>query len=212
MAKFTTILAGAISILVMGISAAPTIVTDSDSIMEKRCVPGTATILAPFDIIDFDITKPPSTPGWSSNPLFGVFQYSDNLINYRQLLRFNPPSSGNCAWVMNLPQSRYNAEVLQDKPANNGGPVHLSFWGVEGSYKAGDSISDVNIKPGSFGVSAVQPGEQSFHQVPCDQIGTDLLVRIPESDAPVTQSVYWRQDINPADREGSLGIYMRVSW
>ncbi|KAK0708051.1 hypothetical protein B0H67DRAFT_589185 [Lasiosphaeris hirsuta] len=206
MTKLSTAITGAIAILAMGTSAAPS--TAAETVVDKRCT-GT-TIQAPQDIIIFDITDTPETSGWSTNPLVQIFQYSDNLINYRQVLRFNPPSTGTCTWVMNLPASRYNTHVLQDKPANNAGPVHLSFWGVESTYKPGDKISDVKPKPGPYGVNAVQPGEQIIHSEPCAQIGTDLLVRIPPWDAAVTQSVYWAQDIKPGNPADSLGIYIKV--
>jgi hypothetical protein len=120
------------------------------------------------------------------------------------------PSTGTCAWVMNLPALRYNTEVRQQQPGN-GRPVHLSFYGVDGSYKAGDTLGDVKLIPGPWSSKAVQPGEQPLVEQLCEHMGTDMFVRTPERQEAVRQMVSWNQDIKEWDAQGSLGIYMRVT-
>ncbi|KAK3344537.1 hypothetical protein B0T25DRAFT_573472 [Lasiosphaeria hispida] len=195
------------AILATGISALPT--TLSERTLDKRCTPGTTTILAPHDMILYELHNPSNTPGYSTgSSLF--LQLNSPTYSYRQLLRFNTPSTGKCAWVMNFPASRYNTEVHQQQP-DNGGPVHLSFYGVERSYKAGGTLGDVKLIPGPWSSKAVQPGEQTLVEQPCEQMGTDMFVRTPEGHEAVSQMVYWNQDIKEWDAQGSLGIYMRVT-
>ncbi|KAK3395306.1 hypothetical protein B0H63DRAFT_463027 [Podospora didyma] len=199
MIKLVNLLAGAVSLFAIGAVAAP-----SEPIEARQC---TSTILAPSDLIIFDLAQP-NAPGWSVNPYFEVARNYD-ASGYKMIVRFTPPTTGSCAWVMNLPLARLNNEVLQGKPS--AGPVLLSFYGVPtGGYNPGDKLADVEIKPGPFGVNAIQPGMQTIHAEPCKQIGSDLFIQIPEW---ITEQmwVYWRQDIQPANVTNSLGIYMQVN-
>ena len=175
----------------------------------KRCTSGSGAtqILPPTEIITFDLTNP-SAPGVSpAVPLF--FQYTSSELTFRQLLRFDTPSSGTCSWILNLPAERYDASNIYQKTPEHGGPVHLSFSGVDGSFKAGGTIGDVKVKPGPYGVVAVKPGEQVIHSQPCSEIGTDVFVRVPEGNDQAMQAVWWVQDVREVDEKGSLGFYMK---
>lgn len=166
----------------------------------------TPSILAPYDIITYDLGAP-STPGWSTKPFFEAARSYDGT-GYKQLLRFNPPSEGaSCSWVMNLPSSRFS-EVLQGKPS--AGPVQFAFYGVEqGGYTPGTTLAELKVKPGPFGVNSVMEGKQVIHAEPCKQIGGEVLVQIPDWVSEQMWA-YWIQDIRPSDEANSLGIYMQV--
>ncbi|KAK3316785.1 hypothetical protein B0H66DRAFT_562184 [Apodospora peruviana] len=178
--------------------------TTASALTPRVCTNGPQ---APYDIITYDLSQP-DVPGWSTSPAFEAALSYDGT-GYKQLLRFTPPSTGTCSWVMSLPASRMDKEVWQGRPYN--GPVLFSFYGVQpGGYTPGGKLSDLQVKPGPFGVNAVQAGTQVIHAEPCSQIGGELFVTIPEW---ITEQMwaYWRQDIRTSDPAGSLGIYMQVS-
>ncbi|KAK3682191.1 hypothetical protein B0T22DRAFT_278797 [Podospora appendiculata] len=196
MAKLMSLLASMLGAFALGTSASP--------LEARTCKSG---ILAPYDIITYDLAQP-NVPGWSTSPAFEAARNYDGT-GYKQLLRFTPPAEGSCAWVMNLPTARLANEVWQGKPS--AGPVLLSFYGVPiGAYTPGTKLSQLQIKPGPFGVNAIQPGSQTIHAEPCKQIGGEVFIQIPDW---ITEQmwVYWRQDINPANVTNSLGIYMQVN-
>ncbi|KAK3938659.1 hypothetical protein QBC46DRAFT_389763 [Diplogelasinospora grovesii] len=203
MAKMT-ILAGLLGIFALNSAAAASPGINTTPGLEARtCTTGPQ---APYDIITYDLSAP-DTPGWSTNPYFEAARNYDGT-GYKQLLRFAPPPTGTCSWVMNLPSSRMG-EVLQGKPA--AGPVTFAFYGVQpNGYAPGSKLADLQVKPGPFGVNAVQEGTQVIHAEPCNQIGGELLVQIPDW---ITEQMwaYWRQDIRAGDAANSLGIYMQVA-
>ncbi|KAK3385462.1 hypothetical protein B0H63DRAFT_183201 [Podospora didyma] len=173
----------------------------------------TTTILPPSDLIIFDMAQP-NEPGWSIKPSFQVAlnpkTYYPERTGYKMIVRFTPPTTGSCAWVMSLPAARLENEAIQGKPV--AGPVILSFFGVPmGGYTLGDVLGNVELKPGPYGVNAIQPGVQTIHAEPCNQIGGELFVEVPEwLNVDEGMWVYWPQDIQPANVTNSLGIYMRV--
>ncbi|KAK0716869.1 hypothetical protein B0T26DRAFT_707552 [Lasiosphaeria miniovina] len=200
MTKLLSSVTGVLSLLsfVIGATAAP-----SDPLEARQC---TTTILAPTDLIIFDLAQP-NEPGWSSAPSFEAALNNDKS-GYKMIVRFSPPTTGSCAWVMSLPADRLENEAMWGRPV--WGPVLLSFFGVPpGGYNPGDKLSELEIKPGPFGVNAIQPGIQTIHAEPCNQIGGELFVEVPEWIGE-SMWVYWPQDIQPSNVTNSLGIYMRV--
>ncbi|KAK3375740.1 hypothetical protein B0T24DRAFT_616965 [Lasiosphaeria ovina] len=198
MARLTTLITSALA-LALGAAAAPSV----SNTLDARC---TTTILAPYDTVVFDLAQP-DVAGWSTNPFFEIALNIDGS-GYKQLVRFAPPSTGTCSWVLSLPQARYERDVLQIRPYN--GPVLLTSWAVQpGGYAPGFKLADVQLKPGPFGVNAIQPGVQTIHAEPCAQIGGEFFAELPPwSSDP--EFVYWMNDIKPANASDSLGIYMLV--
>ncbi|KAJ9133382.1 hypothetical protein NKR23_g10752 [Pleurostoma richardsiae] len=186
---------GIASLLALGASAAPS------------C--NGSTILAPYQMITFDLSRP-DAPGWDTSPSFEVALNADLTTGYSQLLRFAPPSSGTCTWVLNLPADRFDSEVQQGKPAN-GGNVSPTWAGVpRAAYEPSDTLADVQaVKLGQFGANNIQVGSQNIHSDPCASI-PDVLVEIP-AYLQEAQWAYWRQDIRPNDEANSLGVYLKVS-
>ncbi|KAK3368560.1 hypothetical protein B0H63DRAFT_488701 [Podospora didyma] len=201
MAKLAVFLAGLVALFAASAASA------ANPIEPRQC---TTTIQAPFDSVQFDMFHP-GAPGRSWAPFVEAALNADaEGTGYRNLLRFNPPSTGTCSWVLSLPADQLAAGrlVIQGKPLF--APVLLAFYGVEpGTYQPGDTLADFTIKPGPFGVNAIQPGTQVIHAEPCAQIGGELFLRIPEWITEA-QWVFWRQDILPGNVTNSLGIYMQI--
>ncbi|KAK3376374.1 hypothetical protein B0T24DRAFT_218533 [Lasiosphaeria ovina] len=180
-----------------------------EPISARQC---TTTIVAPSDVILFDMWQPPTTPGTSFFPFFEAALNADGT-GYRSLVRFTnpaPPSTGTCAWVLSLPAAEFGHLILQGLPADTA-PVLLAFYGVDPAapYAPGDGLAGFALKPGPYGVNAIHPGTQVIHAEPCAQIGTDVFVRIPEWITEA-QWVFWRQDIQPGNATASLGLYLQV--